>query len=282
MGKVGVVGCGLMGAGIAQVAAVAGYSVVVREVNDELLAKGLGRIEDFLAGSVRKGKLEAARQAEIMARLQGTTKLDDLAGCEIIVEAVTENMPLKQQTFKALDAVAKPEALLASNTSTLCIIDIAVATQRPERVVGLHFFNPVPLMALVEVIRSIVTSDATFQAAFDFAASLGKQPVATVDKPGFIVNRLLVPYMIDAVRALEEGIGSIEDIDKAMKLGCGYPMGPFTLLDLVGLDTAMYCAEALYEEFRESRFAPPTLLRRMVRAGQLGRKTGKGFYTYTT
>ncbi|MBI3092382.1 MAG: 3-hydroxybutyryl-CoA dehydrogenase [Candidatus Tectomicrobia bacterium] len=281
MERVGVLGCGLMGSGIAQVSAAAGYRVVVRESSEELLRKGLMRIEGFLATGVRRGKLDEARKGETLARIHGTTQLNDFAACDLIIEAIPENLTLKQAAFRELDAVAKPEAVLASNTSVLCILELAMVTKRPEKVLGLHFFYPVPLMHLVEVIRSLVTSEATFQCAADFAATLGKEAVATVDKPGFVVNRLLSPYLMDAVRALEEGIGTIADIDKAMRLGCGYPMGPFTLLDFVGLDSALHAAEALYKEFRSPRFAPPTLLRRMVRAGFLGRKSGKGFYTYS-
>lgn len=279
--RVGILGCGLMGSGIAQVSAAAGYRVVVREASEELLRKGLIRIEDFLATGVCRGKLDEARKGETLARIHGTTRLGDFAACDLIIEAIPENLTLKKEAFRELEAVAKPEAVLASNTSVLCILDLAMVTKRPEKVLGLHFFYPVPLMKLVEVIRSLVTSDDTFRCATDFAAALGKEAVATVDKPGFVVNRLLSPYLMDAVRALEEGIGTVEDIDKAMRLGCGYPMGPFTLLDLVGLDSALHAADALYQEFRTPRFAPPTLLRRMVRAGFLGRKSGRGFYTYS-
>jgi len=278
--SVGVAGCGLMGSGIAQVAAEAGYRVVVREVSDELIKKGLGRIDSFLQKGVDKGKLEAARKAEVMGRLQGTTDVAALAGCDIVVEAVIESLDAKRELYAALDAAAAAHTIFASNTSSLSITELAAFTKRPDRFVGLHFFNPVPLMKLVEVVRAPLTSPETLETAFDFAGSLGKSPVRTADKTGFIVNRLLVPYLLDAIRAFEEGVGSIEDMDKAMQLGCGYPMGPFTLLDFVGLDTTYYIANIMFDEFRERRFAPPPLLKRMVQAGFLGKKTGKGFYDY--
>jgi 3-hydroxybutyryl-CoA dehydrogenase len=246
---VGVVGCGLMGSGIAQVCAEAGYEVLVREVSDELLKKGLGKIESFLKKGVEKGKVTPERMKEVLGRLRGTTALDELGSADIVIEAVVENL--------------------------------AVVTKRPDRFVGLHFFNPVPLMKLVEVVRSPLTSPESLERAFAFAKSLGKTPVKAGDKTGFIVNRLLVPYLLDAIRALEEGTGSVPDIDEAMKLGCGHPMGPFTLLDFVGLDTTYYIANIMFEEFREKRFAPPPLLKRMVQAGLHGKKTGKGFYDYS-
>jgi 3-hydroxybutyryl-CoA dehydrogenase len=280
--KVGVVGCGLMGSGIAQVCAEAGYDVVVREMNDELLKKGLGKIEGFLKKGVEKGKLTAERQAEVLGRLKGTTQVEALAGCDLVIEVVTENLETKRVLFQALDKVCGPDTIYASNTSSLSITEMAAATGRPTRVVGLHFFNPVPLMKLVEVVRSPLTDPVVFETACEFGRSLGKTPVKASDKSGFIVNRLLVPYLLDAIRALEEGVGSVPDIDEGMKLGCGYPMGPFTLLDFVGLDTTYYIANIMFDEFREKRFAPPPLLKRMVQAGLNGRKSGKGFYDYSS
>ena len=278
---VGVVGCGLMGAGIAQVTAEAGYSVIVREVSDELLKKGLDKIDAFLQKGVDKGKLTADRKAEVLGRLKGTTKLDDLAACEIVIEAVVESLDLKREVYQALDKACPAHTLFASNTSSLSITELAATTTRGDRFVGLHFFNPVPLMKLVEVVRSPMTSTASFESAYEFARTLGKAPIRASDKTGFIVNRLLVPYLLDAIRALEEGVGSIEDIDRGMQLGCGYPMGPLTLLDFVGNDTTYYIANIMFDEFREKRFAPPPLLKRMVQAGYNGRKAGKGFYDYS-
>jgi 3-hydroxybutyryl-CoA dehydrogenase len=277
---VGVAGCGLMGSGIAQVAAEAGYRVVVREVSAKLVEKGLARIDGFLQKGVDKGKLSAGRKAEVMGRLHGTTDVAELAASDIVVEAVVESLEVKRELYTALDAAAPAHAIFASNTSSLSITELAAFTRRPAQFVGLHFFNPVPLMKLVEVVRAPLTSADTFERAFAFATSLGKTPVRTADKTGFIVNRLLVPYLLDAIRALEEGVGSVEDIDKAMQLGSGYPMGPFTLLDFVGLDTVYYIANIMFDEFREKRFAPPPSLKRMVQAGSLGRKSGKGFYDY--
>jgi 3-hydroxybutyryl-CoA dehydrogenase len=277
---VGVVGCGLMGAGIAQVCAEAGYDVVVREVTDELLKKGLARIEGFLEKGVRKGKLDPQRAQQVMSRLRGTTELLELSRCEIVIEAVVENLELKRGVYEALDRVCPPQTLFASNTSSLSITEMAAATRRPDRFVGLHFFNPVPVMQLVEVVRSPLTSAEAFEQAFEFAKSLGKTPVRATDKTGFIVNRLLVPYLLDAIRALESGTASVADIDQAMRLGCGHPMGPLRLLDFVGLDTTYYIANIMFEEFRETRFAPPPLLKRMVQAGLHGVKTRKGFYDY--
>jgi 3-hydroxybutyryl-CoA dehydrogenase len=278
--RVGVVGCGLMGAGIAQVCAEAGYKVIVREVSDALLEKGLGRIDSFLQKGVEKGKLTAERKGEVVGRLEGTTDLGQLSSCDLVIEAVVEKLESKREVYQALDAVCPKATLFASNTSSLSITEMAAFTRRPDRFLGLHFFNPVPLMKLVEVVRALATSEESFETAFAFAKSLGKTPVRTADKTGFIVNRLLVPYLLDAVRALEEGIGSVPDIDEAMALGCGYPMGPFTLLDFVGLDTTCYIGAIMFDEFREKRFAPPPLLKRMVQAGLLGRKAGKGFYDY--
>jgi 3-hydroxybutyryl-CoA dehydrogenase len=278
---VGVVGCGLMGSGIAQVCAEAGYDVIVREVDEGALKKGLGKIDSFLAKGVEKGKVKPERKAEVMGRLKGTTDLADLANCDFIVEVVVENIEAKRQVFQALDAVCPPHTIFASNTSSLSITEMAATTRRADRFVGLHFFNPVPLMKLVEVVRSPLTSPQAFEEAVAFATSLGKTPVRAGDKTGFIVNRLLVPYLLDAIRALEEGVGSTADIDEGMKLGCGHPMGPLTLLDFVGLDTTYYIANIMFDEFREKRFAPPPLLKRMVQAGLHGKKTGKGFYDYS-
>jgi len=279
--KVGVLGCGLMGSGIAQVAAQAGYDVVVREVEQKFLDKGLAGIQKNLGKSVEKGKMQQADADACLGRLKGTTSLQDLADCDIVIEAIIENAQLKKDTYAELDRIVKPEALFASNTSSLTITELSMATARPKQFVGLHFFNPVPVMKLVEVVRTILTDDASFDAAFAFAKSLGKEAVSCRDNSGFIVNRLLVPYILDAIRAFEEGVGSIEDIDKAMVLGCGYPMGPFTLLDFVGLDTTYYITHVMYEEYQEKRFAAPPLLRKMVLAGRFGRKSGAGFYDYS-
>jgi 3-hydroxybutyryl-CoA dehydrogenase len=278
---VGVVGCGLMGSGIAQVCAEAGYKVVVREVSDELLKKGLGKIDSFLAKGVEKGKVTKERKAEILGRLEGTTTLEKLAACDLVIEVVVESLEAKREVYKALDAACPAHTLFASNTSSLSITEMAAFTKRADRFVGLHFFNPVPLMKLVEVVRSPLTSEESFEKAVAFARSLGKTPIRASDKSGFIVNRLLVPFLLDAIRAVEEGVGSIPDIDEGMKLGCGHPMGPLTLLDFVGLDTTYSIANIMFDEFREKRFAPPPLLRRMVQAGLYGRKSGKGFYDYS-
>ena len=277
---VGVLGCGLMGAGIAQVAAAAGYKTLVREVEEPFLNKGLGRIEQFLAGGVEKGKLSAEDKDKTLRNLSGTTKLEDLKDCDIIIEAIVENIDEKAKSYATLESVVGGETIFCSNTSSLCITELASKTRRPDRFAGLHFFNPVPIMKLVEVIRGLTTSDQTYQSVFAFAQSLGKQPITAPDKPGFIVNRLLVPYLLDAIRSYEHGLGTIEDIDKGMKLGCGYPMGPFTLLDFVGLDTTYYIANIMFDEYREPAYAPPPLLKRMVLAGRLGRKSGQGFYKY--
>jgi 3-hydroxybutyryl-CoA dehydrogenase len=277
---VGVVGCGLMGSGIAQVCAEAGYRVRVREVSEDLLKKGLGKIDSFLAKGVEKGKVTAERKQEVMGRLSGTTRLEDLSDCDLVIEVVIENLGAKREVFQTLDALCGPHAIFASNTSSLSITEMAATTRRADRFVGLHFFNPVPLMKLVEVVRSPLTSPEAFEQAAAFAQSLGKTPVRASDKTGFIVNRLLVPYLLDAIRALEEGVGSVVDIDEGMRLGCGHPMGPLTLLDFVGLDTTFYIANIMFDEFREKRFAPPPLLKRMVQAGLNGRKSGKGFYDY--
>jgi 3-hydroxybutyryl-CoA dehydrogenase len=277
---VGVLGCGLMGSGIAQVAAAAGYKTIVREVDDIALDKGIGRIKRFLDDGVSKGKVTAEARDTTIKGLTGTTTFEGLKECDLVIEAIIENLDDKRQTYAALEKIVKPQAIFVSNTSSLCITELAAATERPDRFGGLHFFNPVPLMKLVEVIRALTTSDETYKTIFAFAASLGKEPITAPDRPGFIVNRLLVPYLLDAIRAYENGTGTIEDIDKGMKLGCGYPMGPFTLLDFVGLDTTYYIANIMFEEFREPQYAPPPLLKRMVLAGRLGRKSGQGFYKY--
>ena len=277
---VGVLGCGLMGSGIAQVSAAAGYKTIVREVSEPLLEKGLGRIRKFLDDGVAKGKATAESRDATLANLSGATGFDALAECDLIVEAIVENVEEKRRTYAALEPAVRDATIFVSNTSSLCITELAASTKRPDRFGGLHFFNPVPIMKLVEVIRALTTSDATYQTVFEFAQSLGKEPITAPDRPGFIVNRLLVPYLLDAIRAYEHGLGSLEDIDKGMKLGCGSPMGPFTLLDFVGLDTTYYIANIMFEEFREPAYAPPPLLKRMVLAGRLGRKSGHGFYKY--
>jgi 3-hydroxybutyryl-CoA dehydrogenase len=277
---IGVLGCGLMGSGIAQVTAAAGYATIVREVNDAALQAGIGRIRKFLADGVAKGKVTADAQDQTLANLAGTTRTEDLKDCDIVIEAIVESLEEKRAIYQAVEAVVRPDTIIASNTSSLCITELAAGTRRPDRFGGLHFFNPVPLMKLVEVIRALTTSDQTNHTLTAFATSLGKEPIAAPDRPGFIVNRLLVPYLLDAIREYERGLGTIEDIDKGMKLGCGYPMGPFTLLDFVGLDTTYYIANIMFEEFREPRFAPPPLLKRMVLAGHHGRKTKRGFYAY--
>jgi len=278
--KVGVLGCGLMGSGIAQVAATAGYNVVSLEAEQRFIDKGFAGIEKSLAKFAEKGKLKEAPDA-IRARLKGTLKKEDLADCDLVIEAIIENVEEKKKMYAALDGIVKKDAIFASNTSSISITELMAATKRPERFVGLHFFNPVPLMALVEVVRTITTDPAVFEQAFAFAQSVGKTPVRTSDKTGFIVNRLLVPYLLDAIRAYEEGVGSITDIDVAMKLGCGYPMGPFTLLDFVGLDTTYYITHVMFDEFKERRFASPPLLKRMIMAGWYGKKSGKGFFDWS-
>jgi 3-hydroxybutyryl-CoA dehydrogenase len=279
--KVGVVGCGLMGSGIAQVCAQAGFEVTVREVTDELVKKGIGSIEKNLARMVEKGTLQQADADAARGRLKGTTAVEDLKGCDLVIEAIIEQLPAKRELFGALDKLCPKSTIFASNTSSLSITEMATFTARPDRFVGLHFFNPVPIMKLVEVIRTIATDPAVFDQMVEFGRKLGKTPVRTSDRTGFIVNRLLVPYILDAIRALEEGVGSIEDIDNSMKLGCGHPMGPLTLLDFVGLDTTYYIANIMFDEFKERRFAPPPLLKRLVLAGWNGRKAGRGFYDYS-
>jgi len=278
--KVGVVGCGLMGSGIAQVTAAAGFPTVVREVSGEIVEKGLKNIDKNLARLVEKGALDDSEKGEIRGRLKGTTALEDLKDCDVVIEAIIEQLSAKRELFSALDVFCPAATIFASNTSSLTITEIATATKRPERFVGLHFFNPVPVMKLVEVVRTIATEPAVYEEMVAFGAKLGKTPVRAHDSTGFIVNRLLVPYLLDAIRALEEGVGSIEDIDNSMKLGCGHPMGPLTLLDFVGLDTTYYIANIMFDEFRERRFASPPLLKRMVLAGWNGRKSGRGFYDY--
>ena len=278
--KVGVIGCGLMGSGIAQVSAQAGFQTTVVEANQELLDRGLAGIKRTLEGLVARAKLDERAKDDALGRLKGATSFDALKDVDLVIEAITENQPLKNETFARLDASCPPHALLASNTSSCNVTAMAAATKRPGQVLGLHFFNPVPLMKLVEVVQSILTDDKTIAAAYEWVQAVGKVPVKTKDSTAFIVNRLLVPYLLDAIRIYEGGLASLEDIDQAMKLGCGYPMGPFTLLDLVGLDTTMFVAEVMFEEYRESRYAPPPLLKRMVMAGHLGRKSGKGFYDY--
>ena len=279
--KAGVLGAGLMGSGIAEVCAKAGYDTVIREVTEDLVKKGMGRIEGSLGKAVEKGKLAAADRDAARGRIAATTRLEDLADCDIVIEAIIENLDVKKETYAALDRICKPETIFCSNTSSLTITEMSAATKRADRFAGLHFFNPVPVMKLVEVVRTISTSEATAEAVFAFAKSLGKEPVRTHDNSGFIVNRLLVPYLLDAVRALEEGVGTREDIDKGMELGCGHPMGPLKLLDFVGLDTTYYITHVMYDEFKERRFAAPPLLKRLVLAGWYGRKSGKGFYDYT-
>jgi 3-hydroxybutyryl-CoA dehydrogenase len=280
--KVGVLGCGLMGSGIAQVAAQAGHPTTVLEVSKELVDAGLKRIDQFLAAGVARGKVKPEDRQATLSRLVGTIDYAALQDCDIVIEAVVENLGAKREAFLKLERTLKPEAILASNTSSLSITEMAVQTKRPHRFVGLHFFNPVPLMKLVEVTRTIQTEAGVEETVLGFSRVLGKTPIRALDRTGFIVNRLLVPYILDAIRALEEGVGSILDIDQGMKLGCGYPMGPFTLLDLVGIDTTYYIANIMFDEFRERRFAPPPLMKRMVLAGFHGRKTGKGFYDYAS
>jgi len=278
--RVGVLGCGLMGSGIAQVAASAGYETRVRDVGPAILDKAKAAIQKSLAKFVEKGKLTAEAKDAAVARLSWTTTVADLRDCDIVIEAVTEDLDLKNALWKELDGLCPAHTIFASNTSSLTIAAMAAATSRPDRFVGLHFFNPVPLMQLVEVVRTVTTSPQTFDRAYAFAKALGKEAVAAKDNSGFIVNLLLVPYLLDAIRALEHGVASVADIDKAMQLGCGYPMGPLTLLDFVGLDTTHKIAEIMFTEYREPRYAPPPLLKRMVLAGMYGRKSGKGFYDY--
>ena len=279
---VGVLGCGLMGSGIAQVAAAAGFTTVVREVTDDLVAKGKGAITKSLNKAIEKGKLDAAARDAVLGHLRFTTKVADLKDCDIVIEAVTEDLDMKNALWKELDGLCPAHTLFASNTSSLTIAAMAGTSKRPDKYVGLHFFNPVPMMQLVEVVRTVTTSPATFDQTFAFAQRLGKQPIAAKDNSGFVVNLLLVPYLNDAIRALEHGVATVTDIDKGMQLGCGHPMGPFVLLDFVGLDTTYKIAEIMFAEYRETRYAPPPLLKRMVLAGYYGKKSGKGFYDYST
>jgi 3-hydroxybutyryl-CoA dehydrogenase len=278
--RVGVIGCGLMGSGIVENCARSGYEVVVSEVNAALLEKGLQRIKGSMAKAVEKGKLPAEDMNAAWGRIRGTIALEDLKESDLVIEAVLENMEEKKRVFAAMDKVCAPNTVIASNTSSMCITEMAAVTKRPDKVLGLHFFNPVPVMPLLEIVRTILTSEETLQVAREFGASLGKTTIVAKDTPGFIVNLLLVPYLLGAIRALENGLATREDIDNGMKLGCGHPMGPLTLLDFVGLDTAYYIANVMFEEFKEAQYAAPPLLKRMVLAGQLGRKTGKGFYDY--
>lgn len=278
--RVGVLGCGLMGSGIAQAAAAAGFPTVVRDVEAGLLARGQAAIGKSLAKLVEKGKLDAAARDAALGRLTFTTDLADLAGCDLIVEAVTEDLELKSELWRALAASCPARTVFASNTSSLSIADMAAATGRPDRFIGLHFFNPVPLMPLVEVVRAVRTSPETVERATTFVRRLGKEPIAVRDHSGFLVNRLLVPYLLDAVRVLEQGLASATDIDRGMQLGCGHPMGPLALLDFVGLDTVVRIGDIMFDEYREPRFIAPPLLKRMVAAGLLGRKSGRGFYDY--
>jgi len=277
---VGVLGCGLMGSGIAQVCAASGYKTIVKEVDQAFLDKGLARIRKFLDDGVAKGKATAESRDATLGRLSGTAQFEAMAGCDLIVEAIVENLDTKRAAYAGLESVVASHTIFLSNTSSLCITELAASTKRPDRFAGLHFFNPVPLMKLAEVIRGLTTSDETYAQVVAFAQSLGKEPITAPDRPGFIVNRLLVPYLLDAIRAYENGLGTLEDIDKGMNLGCGHPMGPFKLLDFVGLDTTYYIANIMFEEFREPAYAPPPLLKRMVLAGRLGRKSGRGFYRY--
>ena len=277
---VGVLGCGLMGAGIAQVSAAAGFKTIVRETNQGLLDKGLGRIRKFLDDGVAKGKVTAEAKDATLGNLSGTTDFAAMKDCDLVIEAIIENIDEKAAAYAALDAVVSPTAIFASNTSSLCITELAAKTKRPDRFGGLHFFNPVPLMKLVEVVRGLSTSEDTYKTLYGFSQAIGKEPITAPDKPGFIVNRLLVPYLLDAIRCYERGLGTVEDIDKGMKLGCGYPMGPLTLLDFVGLDTTYYIANIMFDEYKDAMFAAPPLLKRMVLAGKLGKKSGEGFYKY--
>ncbi len=279
--KVGICGCGLMGSGIAEVASKAGMKVVIREVNDDFLKKGMGRIEKSLSKAVEKGKLDEAGKKAVLDNISGTTEIDDLKDCDIVCEAIVENLNTKLELYKHLDTIVKKEAIFASNTSSLSITEMGAVTKRADQFCGLHFFNPVPVMKLVEVVKTVATSDATFQTAKTFGEKLGKVVVSCQDTPGFVVNRLLVPYMLDAIRALEQGVATKEDIDNGMKLGCAYPMGPLELTDFVGLDTTYYIAEILFEEFKDHHYAAPPLLKAMVKAGYHGRKTGRGFYDYS-
>ena len=278
--KVGVVGCGTMGAGIAQICAQSGYQVVISEINDELLSKGLASLNSFLTKSVEKGKLSQQDKDALLSRIKGTTNTQDLADCDLVIEAVIENMDLKKKIFAELDKICPGHAILATNTSCLSIIDLATATSRPDKVLGLHFFNPVPLMKLLEIVKTIATSDDTLEIAKDFGKTLGKTAVIAQDAPGFIVNRLMIPFILNAIRMFDAGVATREDIDTGINLGLNHPMGPLTLADLIGLDTLYFMAASIYDEFKDPQYASPPLLSKMVTAGWLGRKTGKGFYDY--
>jgi len=278
--KVGVIGCGLMGAGIAQTFAQSGYETLVSEVNEDLLNKGLGIINTNLAKSVQKGRITKEDEESILSRLKGTTKLSDFNDCDLVIEAIIEKMELKRQIFSELDKICPEHTILATNTSCLSIIEMAAATQRASQVMGIHFFNPVPIMKLVELVKTIATSEDTMNTAIEFSKSLRKEVVIAKDTPGFVVNLLLIPFLLDAIRAFDCGLASKEDIDAGIKLGLNHPMGPLTLLDFVGLDTTYYIACAMYEEFKDAKYAPPPLLKKMVTAGWMGRKAGKGFYDY--
>jgi 3-hydroxybutyryl-CoA dehydrogenase len=280
--KVGVIGGGLMGSGIAQVSAAAGFPTTVREVSEDLCAKSRQSIEKTLAKGIERGKVTPDERDETLKKLHFVTRLEDLADADLFIEAVVEELDVKNSLWSQLNRIAQPDAIFASNTSSLTIIAMATASGRPDRMLGLHFFNPVPLMKLVEVVRTITTSEETEQRALDFVKALGKEPIRAKDSSGFIVNLLLVPYMIDAINAVEANVASVEDIDKGMQLGAGHPMGPFTLLDFVGLDTVYKIAEIMFAEYRDRRYAPPPLLKRMVLAGMLGKKSGKGFYDYSS
>ena len=277
----GMVGFGQMGTGITQVSAQAGYKVIACDVDSGFLDKGIARITKNLDKAIEKGKINADDKAKVLGQISTTTSLNDLADCDLIIEAVVENMPTKVELFKKLDGIVKKEAIFASNTSSLPITDMSAATNRPDHFMGLHFFNPVHIMKLVECVKSISTSDEVFAAGKKFAESVGKTSVTCGDRPGFVVNRLLVPYLLDAVRVLEDGTASREDIDTGMMLGCGHPMGPLTLIDFIGLDTILYIGDIMFDEFKDSHFASPPLLRRMVNLGYLGKKSGRGFYDYT-
>jgi 3-hydroxybutyryl-CoA dehydrogenase len=278
--KVGICGCGLMGSGIAEVSSKAGLQVIIREINDDLLKKGLARIEKSLAKAVEKGKLEEAVKTEILGRIKGTTSLTDLKDCDLICEAIIENIEEKLKLYKHIDGIVKKEAIFASNTSSLSITEMGAVTSRQTQFLGLHFFNPVPVMKLVEVVRTVATSDETFESGKLFAEKVGKVVVTCKDRPGFVVNVLLVPYLLDAIRTYQDEVATKEDIDTGMKLGCGHPMGPLELTDFIGLDTIYYIAEILFEEFKDHHYAAPPLLKTMVKAGYLGRKSGRGFYDY--
>jgi 3-hydroxybutyryl-CoA dehydrogenase len=277
---VGVCGAGLMGNGIAQTCAAAGFDVVLMEVAEEPLKRGVASITKSLDKFVEKGKLPQADRDATIARIKATTSVNDLKDCDLVIEAIVENVEIKTKLFQALDAMLAPHAIIATNTSSLCVIELAAKTKRPNRVAGLHFFNPVPLMKLVEVVKTIATTQDVIDSLFAFGTKLGKEPILAQDTPGFVVNRLLIPYLLYAIRCLEGGLASKEDIDKGMKLGCGYPMGPFELLDFVGLDTTYYIAEIMFDEFKDPAMAAPPLLKRMVLAGRFGRKSGEGFYKY--